>query len=97
MLEFDGDIEMKPVEELEVPAEKGDSAPDREAEVPQAAVDHPEVEAFGVERRLLPIGRIARPRTRLVLRTRMRSQVRPAPAYQCPMLQSTRTMMGIPR
>ena len=44
---------MKTVEESEVPAEKGDSAPDREAEVPQAAAaaDRPEVEADREDRK----------------------------------------------
>ena len=35
--EFAGDVEMEPEEEAEVPAEGKGKAPDREAEVPQAA------------------------------------------------------------
>ena len=44
--EFTGDVEMKPEEEAEVPVEGKGNAPDREAEVPQAAaaVSQPSVE-----------------------------------------------------
>ena len=38
LMEFTGDVEMKPAEEAEVPVEGEGNAPDREAEVPQAAV-----------------------------------------------------------
>ena len=47
LLEFAEDVDMKPVEEAEVPAGKGGDVPDREAQVPQvaAAASRPTIES----------------------------------------------------
>ena len=54
--EFPGDVEMKPVEEAEVPVEGKGNAPDREAEVPQAAAaaSRPTVESPAAKRAASP-------------------------------------------
>ena len=59
--EFTGDVEMEPGEEEEVPVEGKGNAPDREAEVPQAAAaaSQPSWNCLQPRERRLPIGRDA--------------------------------------